>query len=87
MSGTWGQSRATADSLPSLRHYLLISQGSPRVEVFTRGDDGWTYRSYGAGEDVALDAFGVSLRVDDLYRDLPAAPPDADGVQGGSGSP
>ena len=54
--------------LPSLTDYLLVSQGSTRVEQYRREADGWwRYRSYGAGESVAL-ANGAAVAVDEVYR-------------------
>ncbi|MBX2800219.1 MAG: Uma2 family endonuclease [Myxococcales bacterium] len=55
--------------LPSLQHYLLVSQWSVRVEHFRRGEDGtWTYSDHGPGEEIQLDPPGVSIQVDDLFR-------------------
>lgn len=58
--------------IPSLKHFVLVGQDEPQVEVFTRAEGGaWTYRRYGAGERVALGAVGLELEVDALYRNLP----------------
>jgi Uma2 family endonuclease len=56
------------ERLPTLTDYLLVSQASVRVEQYRRDADGWwRYRSYGAGESVAL-ANGAVLAVDAVYR-------------------
>lgn len=57
--------------LPSLRHYLLVSQDRVRVTLHTRRDGAWELTRYGAGERVTLEGIGVSLSVDALYEDLP----------------
>ena len=62
-----------AQQITSLRHYVVVSEGTERVELFTRSDAAWLYTSYGPGEQVTLHGAGVTLAVDDLYRDLPAA--------------
>lgn len=53
--------------LPSLRHYVLISQGRNRVEHFRRNDDGsWRYLALGPGQRLELDDIAV-VELDDLY--------------------
>lgn len=60
--------------LASLRDYLLVSSEDVRVEHFARADDGaWLYRAHGPGDSVTLASVGLTLRVDDLYRNLPDA--------------
>jgi Uma2 family endonuclease len=56
--------------IPSLREYVLVSQASPRVEVFRRLSDGtWQYREVTSGSvDVTG---GASLDLATLYADLP----------------
>lgn len=62
--------------LPTLHHYLLVSQEPRRVELFTRGDDDeWMLKEYGPGETVPLAALGLQLPVDDLYADLTQTTP------------
>jgi Uma2 family endonuclease len=56
--------------IPSLHEYVLISQASPRVEIFRRLPDGtWQYRDVTAGT-VELTG-GASLELASLYVDLP----------------
>jgi Uma2 family endonuclease len=56
--------------LSSIREYLIVSHVRQEVEIWSRsGADGeWTRRVLTAGESVELD-LGVSLAVDELYRD------------------
>jgi len=65
---------AHAQQIPSLRHYVLISQETRDVEVFTRHEGGWLYTRHQSGAQVPLSALGVTLEVDDLYVDLPPVP-------------
>jgi Uma2 family endonuclease len=56
--------------LPSLREYVLVSQGEPRVEHYRRLPNGaWEYRDLSAGV-LQLDC-GPVLDVAALYADLP----------------
>jgi Uma2 family endonuclease len=53
--------------IPALRDYLMVAQHEPRIEHFTRNDDGtWTLREVGPGGAVHL-SMGVDLSVDDVY--------------------
>jgi len=63
-----------AQQIPSLRHYVLIGQGEPFVEVYTRTDAGWLYTTHRAGENAALTGIGATLAVDALYENLPPVP-------------
>jgi Uma2 family endonuclease len=61
--------------IPALRHYVLVSPGHPNVEVYTRKTEGrWELARYRAGERLALDAIGVAIDVDAIYRNLPDEP-------------
>jgi Uma2 family endonuclease len=54
--------------LPSLREYVLVSHRERRIEVWKRSDlDGWTLRTAGDGEEVALASIGATLEVRELY--------------------
>jgi Uma2 family endonuclease len=65
-----GEKFAHYQRLVSLCEYVLVSQSSHRVEVFTRdGNNVWRYQAFGDGQVVALDALGVSLDVSALYLD------------------
>ncbi len=53
--------------LPSVTDYLLVSQSSPRIEHFQRGDGEWHYRVAVAGGRVTL-TNGAVLDVDAVFR-------------------
>ncbi|MEM1416616.1 MAG: Uma2 family endonuclease [Myxococcota bacterium] len=55
--------------LEALQEYVLVSQERASVEVFRRGEDGWTLREYGPGDQAELASLGVQLPVDALYTD------------------
>ncbi len=52
----------------SLREYVLVSQSERRVEVWTRGgDDVWTMRAAGDGDNAEIKAIDARLNVRELY--------------------
>src|SRR5215471_8183134 len=53
-------------SIPSLAEYVLVHQNERRVEVFSRSD-GWSARSAGSGQAIAIGAIDVQLSVDEIY--------------------
>lgn len=56
--------------IPSLREYVLVSQRSPRIEVYRRNDAGrWELFEFESGGMAELASVGCALRVDDVYRD------------------
>lgn len=58
-------------TLLSLRHYLLVSQEEPLAELFTRGEQAWTYtRHEGLDAVVPLAALGIELPMAELYADV-----------------
>lgn len=60
-------------SIPSLRHYLMVSTTHALIEHYARGDEGaWVLRAYGPGESVRIANPDLALAVDALYT----APPD-----------
>lgn len=61
------QKRLYYQQLDSLCEYVLIAQDRRRVEVWRRGDDGWTHAAYGAGGSVPLRSIDYVLSVDELY--------------------
>lgn len=64
-------------ALPSVRHYVLVSQRELRVEIYTRQDDGsFRFEVLGSGAKVGLDRIGVTIDVDDLYGDSLSLPGD-----------
>jgi Uma2 family endonuclease len=62
--------------IPSLQHYVLISQRRQLVEWFTRNTDGtWTLASVReAPEWVELEALHVRLAVGDIYEEVETGP-------------
>ncbi len=69
--------------LASFRHYVLVGSGEPKVEVWTRQEDGaWRVEVSRTGEQFSLSAVGISLDVDELYADLPELSP-GDGLSRG----
>jgi Uma2 family endonuclease len=55
--------------IPSLETYVLVSQDTPRIEVFRRqGGSGWTYEDYTGG---SIEIRGVTIQLAELYRGLP----------------
>jgi Uma2 family endonuclease len=55
-------------TIPTLRQYVLVEQHESRIEVRTRGAQGWTAGVFGAGAVVVLDSIGCTLDVDRVYR-------------------
>ncbi len=56
--------------LDSLAVYLLVSQDTPRIEMFTRREDGtWLYAEFhGLDAVVEIESIGCSLRPGDVYH-------------------
>ncbi|MCU0836114.1 MAG: Uma2 family endonuclease [Chromatiaceae bacterium] len=55
--------------IPSLKEYLLVSQGRFQVELFTRGEDGrWALSDYSAlGDQVRLASVDATLALAEVY--------------------
>lgn len=67
-----GDKFAHVEQLPSLKHYVLVSQDSPSIEHYARQDDGsWRYTRHLAGGEVHFADLGVRLPVDAVYKNLP----------------
>ena len=65
-----GEKFAHYRRLASLREYVLVSQKAERIEVFRRDAEGrWTLYESGRGAAFELVSLGVSVSVDQLYRD------------------
>ncbi len=61
-------------NLPSLRHYLLISQDGCAVDLYTREGDGWRPLRFGAlDQSLPLTALDLELPLADLYEDSSVA--------------
>jgi Uma2 family endonuclease len=56
-------------SIETLRHYLLVSQYSRKMELFTRQpDNSWNYTEiHEKGSAMALSSIGCDLRLNDVY--------------------
>ncbi len=66
-----GDKFAQYQTLPSVMHYVLAAQDKPRIEVFTRQDDGsWNLRNYGPGDRIALSAIECTIEVDQVYTNV-----------------
>ena len=56
--------------LPALREYVLVDSRARRVEVFRKNAAGrWERDWLGGGDDLALEAIGLTLPVSALYDD------------------
>lgn len=55
--------------IASVRHYVLVAQDQPLVELYTRQSDGtWTLSDHRVDGLVTLSAVGCELRVAEIYR-------------------
>lgn len=55
---------------PSLEEYVLADPRRVRVEVYRRGEDGWTLHTFESGDEVRFASLNVSFAIEDLYRDI-----------------
>lgn len=63
-----GDKQAGYLALPSLHHFILVSQREARVESYVREADGsFRFRVHGAGAEVRLARLDGVLSVDELY--------------------
>ncbi len=63
-----GDKFARYQNIPSFTDYVLVSQKSVRVEHFHRQADGrWLLSILGPGEQLVIEAIGVSIAVDRVY--------------------
>jgi Uma2 family endonuclease len=64
-----GDKWAHYQRLGSLREYVLVSQASPRIEIYSRDEaqSGWLYRHYGLGESAQLPSLESSIGLDAIY--------------------
>lgn len=76
-----GDKQAAYLALGSLAHFILASQREPRVELYTRQDDGsFRFTVHGPGATIELERVGAKLGVDELYAgafELPGDEPSA----------
>jgi len=55
-------------TIPSLQDYVLVASEHVMVEVFSRHEQGWLLRRYGADDQVPLASVGCELAVREIYR-------------------
>ncbi len=72
-----GQKFQHYQQIPSLKQYAMVSQDTPRVELFTRAENSaWTYISVsGMDKSVQFESIDCSLPLADIYRDVKPEPP------------
>jgi hypothetical protein len=56
--------------IPSLDAVVLVAHDALRIDVWTRGPQGWVLASFAEGEVISLDAIGCTLPVNDVYAAL-----------------
>ncbi len=57
--------------LGSLRHYVLIAQDAPRVEIYSRAGPSWQFEEIeGLDAAIPLDALAITVPLADLYDGL-----------------
>ncbi len=60
--------------LPSLQHYLLVSQDACAVDLYTRDGEGWRLMRYARSDQVLpLTALGIEMPLAEVYEDSSAA--------------
>jgi Uma2 family endonuclease len=72
-----GPKRWAYQTIPSLKHYVVVDQGKPVVEVALRNDDG-SWRSVIHREldaRLRLDALGVEIGLEEVFARVTFAPP------------
>lgn len=61
-------------SLPSLEHYVIVSQERPSIEWFRRSDEGWDRIILSTSDDrMAFPSIGVSLTLGEIYEGIDSA--------------
>ncbi len=60
-------------SVGSLRYVIHLAHDEHRIDVWTRGEQGWTTSAFRAGEEATLPELGCTLEVDAIYRNPLAA--------------
>jgi Uma2 family endonuclease len=65
-------------TLPSLREYVLVSQGEAAVEIYRKDGDRWIYQLLtGSGAELRLESVDCTVPLSEIYRNVtfPAAQP------------
>jgi Uma2 family endonuclease len=55
--------------IPSLRYIVHVAHDERGIDVWSRGDGGWTAATYRSGQQAWLPELGCNLDVDETYRD------------------
>lgn len=63
------EKRLAYSLLPSLREYVLVDQERVCVEIYRRGDQGWTHEILTDGA-LHLDCLGLDVPVAEIYADI-----------------
>ncbi len=57
--------------IPSLQHYLLVSQSECLVEIYSRRDTEWGFSFYkNLSDTIELAALGMDITLQDLYEEV-----------------
>jgi Uma2 family endonuclease len=59
---------------PSLRQYAIIEQEERRVDLYTRGDEGWINEIVTGEATLNLSSLGITLELSALYQDTELDP-------------
>lgn len=72
----WGRKFNSYKRLPSLQHYLLVSQTSWLVEWYRREpNDVWSYTAlFEATDALVISELSINLAVAEIYEDTGVAP-------------
>lgn len=61
-----GSKRVLYQDIPSLEHYLIVSQNHVAVESIERRNE-WTSVLHGSDDEIEIPSLGVSIPVDEFY--------------------
>ena len=63
---------AVYQTLPSLKHYVLVSRDRAHVEIIDRGDSEWSGHRIadGLAARVVLPSFGIDMSLGEIYADV-----------------
>jgi Uma2 family endonuclease len=67
-----GQKFLHYQQIPTLKEYVLVSQGEPRIEIYTRGENSaWTYKMVsGLEASASFVSIECTVALADVYRDV-----------------
>jgi Uma2 family endonuclease len=64
-----GEKAEAYRAIPSVVEHLLVAQGKPRIEHYSRQSDGsWIFREAHVAGSITLSSVGALLPVDEVYR-------------------